>query len=143
MVIRDVGGDVQAVVEADNRIALKKFSGIALQAIGGQLYEHVMLIDGNDDRGIDVALMTRSGYEIVGIASHVDDTDGQGEIFSRDCPEFTVTTPAGERLVLLVNHLKSKGFGTQASSNKKRRRQARRVAQIYRRLTSEGQTNVV
>jgi endonuclease/exonuclease/phosphatase family metal-dependent hydrolase len=143
MVIRDVGGDVQAVVEADNRIALKKFSGIALQAIDGQPYEHVMLIDGNDDRGIDVALMTRSGYEIVGIASHVDDTDAQGEIFSRDCPEFTVTTPAGERLVLLVNHLKSKGFGTQGSSNTKRRRQARRVAQIYRSLTSEGQTNVI
>src|SRR5215218_4601689 len=58
MVIRDVAGDVQAVVEADNTTALKKFSGIALEAIGGQPFEHVMLIDGNDDRGIDVALMT-------------------------------------------------------------------------------------
>jgi endonuclease/exonuclease/phosphatase family metal-dependent hydrolase len=143
IVIRDVAGDVQAVVEADNRTALKKFSGIALEAIGGQPYEHVMLIDGNDDRGIDVALMTRSGYEIVGIASHVDDTDAQGEIFSRDCPEYTVATPDDERLVMLVNHLKSKGFGSQSSSNKKRRRQARRVAQIYRRLISEGQTNVI
>jgi len=140
MVIRDVAGDVQAVVEADNTTALKKFSGIALEAIGGQPFEHVMLIDGNDDRGIDVALMTRSGYEIVAIASHVDDTDAQGEIFSRDCPEYTVALAAdGERLVLLVNDLKSKGFGSQSSSNKKRRRQARRVAQIYRRLTAEGQ----
>src|SRR5512133_73979 len=143
MVIRDVAGDLQAVVEADNRVALKKFSGIALQAIGGQPYEHVMLIDGNDDRGIDVALMTRSGYEIVGIASHVDATGAPGAIFSRDCPEYIVATPAGERFVLLVNHFKSKGFGSQSSSNTKRRRQARRVAQIYRRLTSEGQTNVI
>jgi endonuclease/exonuclease/phosphatase family metal-dependent hydrolase len=101
-----------------------------------------MLIDGNDDRGIDVALMTSAKYEIAGIASHVDDHDSQGEIFSRDCPEYTITTPSDERLVLLVNHLKSKGFGGQSSSNSKRRRQARRIAQIYRRLVSAGQTNV-
>src|SRR6266542_7135165 len=68
MVIRDVGAEVQAVVEADNRIALKKFSGIALGAIGGPPYEHVMLIDGNDDRGIDVALMARGDYSIAAIA---------------------------------------------------------------------------
>jgi endonuclease/exonuclease/phosphatase family metal-dependent hydrolase len=142
MVIKDIGADVQAVVEADNRVALKKFSGIALEAIGGRPYEHVMLIDGNDDRGIDVALMTSAKYEIAGIASHVDDHDSQGEIFSRDCPEYTITTPSDERLVLLVNHLKSKGFGGQSSSNSKRRRQARRIAQIYRRLVSAGQTNV-
>jgi endonuclease/exonuclease/phosphatase family metal-dependent hydrolase len=143
MVIRDIGADVLAVVEADNRIALKKFSEIALEAIGGKPYEHVMLIDGNDDRAIDVALLTKTGHEIAAIASHVDDTDAQGEIFSRDCPEYTVATPNGERLVLLVNHLKSKGFGSQGSSNAKRRRQARRVAQIYRRLIAEGQTNVI
>ena len=143
MVIRKMGADVLAVVEADNRIALKKFSEIALNAIGGQPYGHVMLIDGNDDRSIDVALLTKSSYEIAAIASHVDDTDAQGEIFSRDCPEYTVATPNGERLVLLVNHLKSKGFGSQGSSNAKRRRQARRVAQIYRRLIAEGQTNVI
>ncbi len=143
MVIRDVGADVQAVIEADNRVALKRFSGVALAAVEGSPYEHVMLIDGNDDRGIDVALMTRPGYEIVAISSHVDDHDAKGEIFSRDCPEYTITTPAGERIVLLVNHFKSKGFGRQSSSNNKRERQARRVAQIYRRLSSEGQTNVI
>jgi endonuclease/exonuclease/phosphatase family metal-dependent hydrolase len=143
MVIRDLGADVQAVVEADNRVALKRFSGIALTAVGGSAYDHVMLIDGNDDRGIDVALLTRTGFEIAAIASHVDDTDAKGEIFSRDCPEYTITTPAGERIVLLVNHFKSKGFGKQSSSNDKRRRQARRVAEIYRRLVSEGQANVI
>ncbi len=143
MVVRDVAADVQAVVEADNRVALKRFSGVALEAVGGSPYNHVMLIDGNDDRGIDVALMTRTGHEIVAIASHVDDTDAKGEIFSRDCPEYTIATPAGERIVLLVNHLKSKGFGRQSSSNSKRERQARRVAQIYRGLSAEGQTNVI
>jgi endonuclease/exonuclease/phosphatase family metal-dependent hydrolase len=143
MVIRDVGADIQAVVEADNRIALKKFSEIALQALDADPFEHVMLIDGNDDRGIDVALMTKTGHAIADISSHVDDTDSSGEIFSRDCPEYTVVTKGGDRIVLLVNHLKSKGFGTQSSSNAKRRRQARRVAQIYKRLIAKGEPNVV
>jgi Endonuclease/Exonuclease/phosphatase family len=53
------------------------------------------------------------------------------------------TTASIETKVMLVNHLKSKGFGSQSSSNAKRRRQARRVAQIYRRLIAEGQTNVI
>src|SRR5439155_7104066 len=42
-----------------------------------------------------------------------------------------------------VNHLKSKGYGTQAENNTRRRRQAHRVADIYRRLRSEGVENVV
>ncbi len=64
-----------------------------------------MLIDGMDDRGIDVGLMTKADYELIRIRSHIDDRDADGVIFSRDCPEYTVKTPIGERLVLLVNHL--------------------------------------
>ncbi len=111
MVIRDVGADIVGVVEAENRIVLDKFSGQLLKKVGGQPYPHVMVIDGNDDRGIDVGLMTRVGFELISIRSHVDDTDALGEVFSRDCPEFLVTTPTGARLVVLVNHFKSKGYG--------------------------------
>jgi hypothetical protein len=86
-VIRDVGADVLAVVEADNRIALKRFTDPLLRdPAGALLYPHVMLIDGNDDRGIDVGLLTRPAFPIRGIRSHVDDTDVDGEVFSRDCP---------------------------------------------------------
>jgi endonuclease/exonuclease/phosphatase family metal-dependent hydrolase len=142
-VMKDVGADVQAVVEADNRVALRNFSAIMLKLVQGTPFDHVMLIDGNDDRGIDVGILTRSGYEITHIRSHVDDTDSKGEIFSRDCPEYTIRTPLGNELVVLVNHLKSKGYGGQASSDAKRKRQATRVAQIYAELVKAGQQNVV
>jgi hypothetical protein len=36
------------------------------------LYRHVMLVDGNDDRGIDVGIMTKPGFEIGDIRSHVE-----------------------------------------------------------------------
>jgi len=64
-----------------------------LRAVDASPFEHVMLIDGIDDRGIDVGLLTRKGYDIVGIRFHVDATDRTGEVFSRDCPEYTIATP--------------------------------------------------
>ena len=102
------------------------------------MFPHLMLIDGNDDRGIDVALLTQAGYPLGAVRSHIDDTDEQGVVFSRDCPEYELRTPGGHRLVVLVNHLKSKGYGPQASNNDRRRRQAQRVADIYRRLRRGG-----
>jgi endonuclease/exonuclease/phosphatase family metal-dependent hydrolase len=142
MVIRDVDAHVMAVVEADNRVALRDFSKVLLSQVGATAYEHVMLIDGNDNRGIDVGILTRKGYDIDGIRSHVDDGTAASRIFSRDCPEYTIRTPSGERIVVLVNHLKSKGFGNQADNNKRRKAQAEAVAKIYRRIRKSGQRNV-
>jgi endonuclease/exonuclease/phosphatase family metal-dependent hydrolase len=132
-VISEVDPDVIAVVEADNRPALKRFSDDFVATAPGArgAYPHVMLIDGNDERGIDVGIM--SSYEIVDMASHVDDADEEGEIFSRDCAEFVIGTPPGNELLVMVNHLKSKGYGSQGDSDHRRRRQAKRVAEIYRR----------
>lgn len=98
-----------------------------------------MLIDGNDDRGIDVGIMTRKGYELASIESHVDDADAHGLIFSRDCARYTVSTPKGSSITVLVNHLKSKGFGSQAANDAKRLRQATRVKAIYEALIASGQ----
>jgi predicted extracellular nuclease len=143
LVIRDVNADVLGVCEAENRIVLDKFSEQLLRKVNGTPYPFVMVIDGNDDRGIDVGVMTKADYEIVSIRSHVDDEDELGRVFSRDCPEYVITTPTGERLVALVNHLKSKGFGPASSSNQLRERQAKRVKKIYQRLVQEGEENVV
>jgi predicted extracellular nuclease len=142
MVMRDLDADVLGVIEAENRIALKNFSSILLKKVGADPYAHVMVVDGNDDRGIDVGILTKGTWEIVGIRSHVDD-DPDGEIFSRDCPEYTLATKSGKRLVVLVNHFKSKGYGKAKDSNAKRKLQAERVARIVRRLRKQGEEHVV
>lgn len=144
-VIRDRHPDVLAVVEAEDRIALKRFNDdvLPLPQVGGQPYEHVMVIDGNDERGIDVGLMSRAPYDILHMRSHVDDQDTAGLIFSRDCPEYELTTPSGERLLLLVNHLKSKGFGNQLDNDGRRLRQAQRIRDVYDARRAEGMDNIV
>ncbi|TFF16643.1 endonuclease/exonuclease/phosphatase family protein [Cellulosimicrobium funkei] len=143
-VVADVGADVLAVVEAESRVALKRFTDAGVTRSGRTLYPHVMVIDGNDDRGIDVGLLTRRPYEIGTVRSHVDDRDSRGRlVFGRDCPEYVVALPGGGTLTVLVNHFKSKGYGTQAESDATRRRQATRTAAIYAGLRARGEEHVV
>jgi endonuclease/exonuclease/phosphatase family metal-dependent hydrolase len=137
-VLAAVDADIVVVVEAEHRISLCRFNEQVIEAVGGRPYEHVMLIDGNDERGIDVGLMTREGAVIDHIRSHVDDRDGNQTIFSRDCPEFHLRLASGERLVVLANHLKSKGYGGAAQSAARREMQARRIRAIYGGLRAEG-----
>lgn len=142
-VIGDLKADVLGVVEAESRPALAEFNRAIVTAVGGTAFEHVIVIDGNDPRGIDVGLMTSASTPIGAIRSHVDDRlAGGGYVFSRDCPEFEVTTAAGTRLVILVNHFKSKGYGDTRVSNARRKAQARRVAEIYEGLIADGVEHV-
>jgi endonuclease/exonuclease/phosphatase family metal-dependent hydrolase len=143
-VIRDVDADIIAVIEAEHRIALKQFSDYVLAKVGGKSYPHVMLIDGNDDRGIDVGLMTKAGYTIGNMRSHIHDLAENGQpVFSRDCPEYCVETPNGEQIWILPNHFKSKFGGNDAASRNKRKAQAKRTAEIYERLMAEGHNNII
>ena len=114
-VIADLNPDVLAVVEAEDRMALARFNEYVLaplieDASPAWDFSHVMLVDGNDERGIDVGVMTREGFDITGIRSHIDDEKEGKRTFSRDCPEYEIATPDGGSLLLLVNHFKSKGY---------------------------------
>lgn len=142
-VMIDVGADILGVVEAESRPVLAAFNTEILPALSGTAFRHIMLIDGNDERGIDVGLMSRDGYPIGRMRSHVDDRlPTGGPIFSRDCPHFELSTPDGSKLHVLLNHFKSKGYGGTASSNARRKAQAVRVAEIYRGLIDEGAEHV-
>lgn len=139
-VLSDLAADVVGVVEVESRPALREFNELIIPAVNGIPFRHVMVIDGNDDRGIDVGLLCRKGFPIGMMRSHVDDETKKGEpIFSRDCPEYYVTTPRQNRLVVLVNHLKSKGYGSAETSNERRQRQAERVKEIYDGLAKAGE----
>jgi endonuclease/exonuclease/phosphatase family metal-dependent hydrolase len=142
-VIQAVNADVLGVVEAEHRIGLLHFNDIVMPQVGGTPYRHVMLIDGNDDRGIDVGLMTKANFRIDAVHSHVDDRDAEDDrVFSRDCPEYSIPVPGGKTLVVVLNHFKSKGYGTQAESNARRRAQAQRVRDIYEERKLQGFAHV-
>lgn len=148
-VINDVGADILGVVEAEDRTTLRRFNETLLPNDNNTpRYPHIMLIDGNDSRGIDVGILSTDRYPLHDIRSHVDDGPFDNRTFSRDCPEYRFTFPddsalAGQSLLLLVNHLKSKFGSNQNTSNKRRRRQAEAVAAIYNQRRAEGTDHIV
>ncbi|WP_370615704.1 endonuclease/exonuclease/phosphatase family protein [Mumia sp. Pv 4-285] len=139
-VLDELEADVVTVVEADNRPDLHLFSESLLPAVGGTSYEQVMVVEGNDERGIDVGMLAYADYRLVQMRSHIFDRDESGTVFSRDCCEYHLDTPLGNRLVVLANHFKSKGYSSPGDpiGSTKRRRQATRVARIVRSLRDEG-----
>lgn len=127
-VIRAVRPDLLCTVEVEDRIALRRFNQMILRAEFGLDFPHTMLVDGNDPRGIDIGLLSK--FPILSVRSYAD-VGGDAPVFSRDCPEYHVALPGGAVLVVLGNHLKSKGYGSLKASAELRQRQAEEVKRIY------------
>jgi hypothetical protein len=135
-VIEDLNADVMGVVEAEDRPALARFNR---ELLGGR-FRHVMLVDGNDDRGIDVGIMTRDGFKIGSIHSNVDALDANGRpVFDRDCPQYEIITPGGAVVHVLLNHFKSQSGG----GGDRRFLQASEVRDIAATLAAAGRHVVV
>lgn len=133
-VIRDVNADIVGIIEAEDRPSLLHFNRDLVGA-----YRQVMLVDGNDERGIDVGIMTKTGFEIGDIRSHVDDEDADGQVFSRDCADYEILIPGAAPLHVLVNHFKSQSGG----GADKRKRQAAQLRLIVDDLVAAGERAVV
>lgn len=122
--------DVLAIQEIENLDVLKRFRGDRLKNKG---YTHAILVDGNDPRQIDVAVLSR--FPIVRARSHQHLRDGSRFLFSRDCLEVDIQVN-GSVLTLFVNHLKSMLDKDNPSQGRKTTR-AKRVKQ------SEGVMDIV
>jgi endonuclease/exonuclease/phosphatase family metal-dependent hydrolase len=127
--IAAVNPDILVLVEVESRPALQHFHDKVLGPLIDRPYLHNMVIDGNDDRGIDVGILSR--YPIQRIRSHIADRSASSPTFSRDCPEYYVELPSGRELLILPNHFASKGSDP---GGKRRRLQAKAVRSIYEGL---------
>lgn len=155
-VIIDSKPDVLAVQEVENLYTLRIFNQKFLK----NYFDRIILIDGNDPRGIDVGLMIRKGVklDVTAIHTFVDEgIDGkqvfrgagsvqgigypaQNAVFSRDCLMVEAKF-AGKDIAFLVNHLKAQDG--QASSDKRRKGQAERVVQISKDCQKRGVMPIV
>jgi endonuclease/exonuclease/phosphatase family metal-dependent hydrolase len=129
LVIKTVAADVMCLVEVEDRVTLDRFNRRVLGDLHKSPFDHHLLVDGNDPRGIDIGLLSR--HRVVAVRSHTDE-GGAKPIFSRDCPEFEVELPSGRTVWVLGNHFKSQGYGNKKSNDAKRFLQASAVAQLYR-----------
>jgi predicted extracellular nuclease len=127
--IAELDADVIALQEVENLDVLKRFRGDRLKSLK---YTFAILVDGNDPRQIDVAVLSR--FPLVAVRSHQELRDGSAFLFSRDCLEVDVQVN-GKILTLFVNHFKSmldKNNPAQGRKNtrEKRIKQAEEVKKI-------------
>lgn len=138
-VISDINADIICLIEIENRPALQKFHDDLLLKqfllpAGKSGYDFILLIDGNDERGIDVSLMSR--LPVLWLCSHIQEktmyNDQQVPTFSRDCLEAQIKLSDEKRLHLMVNHFKSMGYSppNDPQSNRRRQGQVERVAEL-------------
>ena len=138
-VIKETKADVIALQEVENMAVLKKFRAKYLQ--GRKKYSHLLLIDGNDPRRIDVAVLSK--YPLENIETHINEFHNGKPVFSRDCLECDVVVSKTEKVRLYVNHFKSmmdpksrcKGRST---TRARRKSQADNVKKIISRSNVKG-----
>ena len=120
--IAALDADVLALQEIENLDVLKRFRSDRLKTLK---YTYSMLVDGNDPRQIDVAVLSR--FPLVATRSYQHLRDGNTGLFSRDCLEVDVEVN-GRKVTLLVNHFKSMLDKKNPSQGRKNTR-AKRVKQ--------------
>ena len=151
-VITEVDADILCLMEIETRPQLQAFHDQLLnprflRPSKKAGYSEIMLIDGNDSRGIDVAVMSR--LEIDYLKSHVhervDYIGKRKKLFNRDCLQTGFIMPDGSRLHILTNHLKSKrsNYHQDPDSDKRRLLQSKRIATIAKELTDQGDHVIV
>jgi len=104
--IAEMDLDVLGLQEVEDIDTLKEFNRVDL----GGLYPYVVLVEGNDPRLIDVALLSKHPLGAVTSWSHLADPADPGRpVFSRDLLQVEVLTENRKRrrLTVFVNHLKS------------------------------------
>jgi len=157
--------DVLAVQEVESLWTLRLFNDQYLSGYFGPL----ILIEGNDGRGIDVGLCLRKGLAatIAGVRTHVDDLDPNrkdkaastvaryynestneltvtGALFSRDCLEVDVDVGSSTAvpLTFLINHFKSQN-DAQKADDTLRANQAAKVAEYVKAVRARSRKVVV
>ena len=126
--------DVIALQEVENIDILTQFrnsNGLADD------YPHVVLVEGNDGRGIDVALFSK--HPITNVESHKDEVfpiEGQKDRgFLRDLLQADIEIPDYGPVRFFVNHFASKRGGKRADSMREAEAQAAR--NIIKRETAD------
>lgn len=136
-VIKALDPDLIALQEVENLELLQR-----LNEEGNLGYANTILLEGNDPRGIDVALLTR--LNVLEVKTHKDDALPElpglppNYRFSRDCLEVHLES-SGLRFIALINHFVSKAQGAEVTLPR-REAQALRVRKIVDELQATDPT---
>lgn len=126
--IKATKADIIALQEVENLEALKGFN---TQYLADSKYRYKLLIDGNDPRLIDVAVLSRYPFAHIVTHQYRRTPNGKAYVFSRDCLEVAVQVDTAKTFHLFINHFKSMIDGRDETMAK-RKMQAQEVGKILK-----------
>ena len=119
--IEETNADVICLQEVESLDTLKRFRSRHIDR-GSRTYPYIALIDGNDPRLIDVAVLSKLPITRIRTHQHVKRTPrSRSYTFSRDCLEVDVAV-RDKTLTLFVQHYKSM-IGGRAQTRQRRMNQ--------------------
>jgi endonuclease/exonuclease/phosphatase family metal-dependent hydrolase len=128
-VLHLINADVVVMEEVESQKTLKDFRDKYLKDMG---YKEPIVIEGNDPRGIDVAVLTK--LEVRSVKSHKDYRFQVGDRkrgFGRDLLQVQLKAPSGYELTVFASHLKSK-LGDKKQSDAVRQAEAQAIQTILK-----------
>jgi predicted extracellular nuclease len=123
--LKGVKADIVGLQEVESLDTLKKFNS---NFMGSKKFKYQIVLDGNDNRFIDVALL--SNYPIDFVRTHQFTKRGNSKVFPRDCLEAHININ-GKRLPVFINHFTSMMRG-RANSRPRRELQSNEVIAILK-----------
>lgn len=142
-VMAEVNADVLLLQEVEEKGSLEDFNREFLPDYNCVPYEDIYVLQGNDGRGQELAMMAKNGFQIKSVHSFMREKDEEGGfLFEKNLLKYEVTTPSLNTIWLVAVHFTEIGKDKE-QSDRKRFRQASRVAEIYQQLLDEGKNLVV
>ncbi len=132
-VIKEAFPDVLILLEVEDRVSLLEFNKYFLS----NAYTHILYLETNDVYGRGIGVLTKEGYKVKSMKSHVNDFDKNGNpIFDMDLQEYKISTPNGT-LVTVLSTCFLDDSENPKQVNSKIEIQSKRIAEVYKALNNK------
>ncbi|WP_430905720.1 hypothetical protein [Maribacter sp. 2-571] len=138
-VIANVNADILLLQEVEDRASLEDFNQKVLPKFDCKPYDHSLVIQCNDMKGLEIAILLRGGYTLQTIKTHL--IGGYSDLF-QNLIEYEISTPTSEKIYVLATYLARQTDDIKIADTI-RKSQVENIARIYKGLVAQGKTNVI
>ncbi|WP_430427034.1 hypothetical protein [Maribacter litoralis] len=138
-VIADINADILLLQEVEDRASLEEFNQIVLPKFNCKPYNHTFVIQSNDMKGLEIAILLREGYTLQTIKTHL--IGGYNDLFQQ-LVEYEIITPSSEEIHILATNLVKQNVDLEVAHTI-RKSQVENIARIYKELIAQGKSKVI
>ncbi len=138
-VIAYVNADILLLQEVEDRASLEEFNQTILPKFDCKPYEQSFIIQCNDMKGLEIAILLREGYKLETITTHI--IGGYSDLF-QNLIEYEICTPTSEKIYVLSTYLRKHASDVD-TTDVIRKSQIQNIAKIYKNLKEQGKKNVI